>query len=69
MFKGWVILKSSLGDLRSKLYSSGSVIEETTNNLGLIQLSIQIGGDELSELEKIEGFEVLDKEIIIKEAI
>jgi len=70
LFKGWVTLEPSLGDLRSELYSSRSVIEETTNNLGLIQLSIQIGGDELSELEKIEGFEVLDKEkIIIKEAI
>ena len=63
-------LESFLGDLRSELYSSGSVIEETTNNLGLIQLSIQVGGDELSELEKIQGFEVLDKEkIITKEAI
>jgi len=70
LFKGWVTLEPSLGDLRSELYSSRSVIEETTNNLGLIQLSIQIGGDELSELKKIEGFEVLDKEkIIIKEAI
>ena len=70
LFKGWVTLESFLGDLRSELYSSGSVIEETTNNLGLIQLSLQIGGDELSELEKIEGFEVLDKEkLIIKEAI
>ena len=63
-------LESHLGDLRAELYSSGSVIEETTNNLGLIQLSLQIGGDELSELKKIEGFEVLDKEkLIIKEAI
>ena len=70
LFKGWVTLEPSLGDLRSELYSSRSVIEETINNLGLIQLSIQIGGDELSELEKIEGFEVLDKEkITIKEAI
>ena len=70
LFKGWVTLESFLGNLRSELYSSGSVIEETTNNLGLIQLSIQVGGDELSELEKIEGFEVLDKEkIITKEAI
>ena len=70
VFKGWITLEPSLGDLRSELYSSGSVIEETTNNLGLIQLSIQIGGDELSQLEKMEGFEVLDKEkIIIKEAI
>jgi len=70
LFKGWVTLESFLGDLRAELYSSGSVIEETTNNLGLIQLSLQIGGDELLELEKIEGFEVLDKEkIIIKEAI
>lgn len=70
LFKGWITLEPSLGDLRSELYSSGSVIEETTNNLGLVQLSIQIGGDELSELEKIEGFEVLDKEkTIIKEAI
>ena len=67
---GWITLEPSLGDLRSELYSSGSVIEETTNNLGLIQLSIQIGGDELSQLEKMEGFEVLAKEkIIIKEAI
>jgi len=70
LFKGWVTLESFLGDLRAELYSSGSVIEETTNNLGLIQLSLQIGGDELLELEKIEGFEVLDKEkITIKEAI
>ena len=70
LFKGWITLEPSLGDLRSELYSSGSVIEETTNNLGLIQLSIQIGGDELSQLEKMEGFEVLAKEkIIIKEAI
>ena len=69
LFKGWVTLEPSLGDLRSELYSSRSVIEETINNLGLIQLSIQIGGDELSELEKIEGFKVLDKEkITIKEA-
>ena len=70
LFKGWITLEPSLGDLRSELYSSGSVIEETTNNLGLIQLSIQVGSDELSELEKMEGFEVLDKEkITIKEAI
>ena len=70
LFKGWITLEPSLGDLRSELYSSGSVIEETTNNLGLIQLSIQVGSDELSELKKTEGFEVLDKEkITIKEAI
>ena len=70
LFKGWVILKSSLGDLRSKLYSSGSVIEETSNEAGLLQLQIEIGNDELLELESIEGFEVLDKEQInIKEAV
>ena len=70
LFKGWVILKASLGDLRSKLYSSGSVIEETSNEAGLLQLRIEIGNDELLELESIEGFEVLDKEQInIKEAV
>lgn len=70
LFKGWVILKASLGDLRSKLYSSGSVIEETSNEAGLLQLQIEIGNDELLELESIEGFEVLDKEQInIKEAV
>ena len=56
LFKGWVTLEPSLGDLRSELYSSRSVIEETTNNLGLIQLSIEIGGDELSELRKDRRF-------------
>ena len=70
LFKGWVILKASLGDLRSKLYSSGSVIEETSNKAGLLQLRIEIGNDELLELESIEGFEVLGKEQInIKEAV
>ena len=70
LFKGWVMLKASLGDLRSKLYSSGSVIEETSNEAGLLQLQIEIGNDELLELESIEGFEVLDKEQInIKEAV
>jgi GTP-binding protein HflX len=70
LFKGWVILKASLGDLRSKLYSSGSVIEETSNEAGLLQLRIEIGNDELLELESIEGFEVLDKEQInIKEVV
>ncbi len=70
LFEGKVTLHPSLGELRSELYSSGSVIQETTNNLGLIQLSIRIGTEELSEFEKIEGFEVLDKEELkIKEAI
>ncbi len=70
IYKGWVTLQPALGELRAKLYSSKSVIEETTNDAGLIQLHIEIGTDELSELKLIEGFNVLkNKELKIKEAV
>ena len=70
IYKGWVELDPALGGLRSKLYSTGSVIQETTTELGLLQLQLQVGNDELSKLKLIEGFEVInDKKIIIKEAI
>ena len=70
IYKGWVTLQPALGELRAKLYSSKSVIEETTNDAGLIQLHVEVGTDELAELKLVEGFNVLkNKELKIKEAV
>ncbi len=56
IFVGWISLKSTLGRIRSNLYSLGCVVEErTSTSLGLIQLKIKVGKDYLHELLLEEG--------------
>ena len=63
----WVIMQSSLGKMRSELYSLGKVIEERSTDSGLIQLHLEIEETQLTELLLLNGIE-LDN-TIIKEAI
>jgi|TARA_B110000438_G_scaffold290624_1_gene326571 GTP-binding protein HflX len=65
IYRGWVSMNPSLGDIRSKLYSSRSVIDETTSKSGLLQLKLEIGNDELLELKSLNGFDLLDNKITI----
>ena len=67
MVKEWVELEPSEGKTRAKLYSLGKVIEETTTELGLIQLLLEIDEKELKTLISKKGINLKIKKI--KEAI
>ena len=60
-------MEPSEGKTRAKLYSLGKVIEETTTELGLIQLLLEIDEEELKTLISKKGINLKIK--IIKEAI
>ncbi len=59
IFKGWISLEASLGSIRSKLYSMGCVLEENTNDDGLMFLNINIGNNELNNLLDIDGLNLV----------
>jgi len=63
----WIKMDTSLGNIRSKLYSLSRVIEERTTDSGLIQLHLEIGEKELNNLLSTKGIQ-LDN-TIIKETI
>ena len=67
MVKEWVELEPSEGKTSAKLYSLGKVIEETTTELGLIQLLLEIDEKELKTLISKKGINLKIKKI--KEAI
>jgi len=50
MIKEWIELQPNQGKIRSKLYSLGRVLEETTSERGLIQLQLEIDKNELNSL-------------------
>ena len=61
VFVGWISLKSSLGRVRSNLYSLGYVEEEkTSTSSGLIQLKIKMGREYLQELLLEKGVKLVD---------
>ncbi len=64
----WVSLTNDLGWLRSKLYSSGNVLEERISNKGLIELHLEIFQNDLIKLIEVEGFTLI-KAKQIQEAI
>ena len=67
MIKEWIELQPNQGKIRSKLYSLGRVLEETTSEGGLIQLQLEIDKNELNSLISNKGIELKNNKI--KEAI
>jgi len=67
MIKEWIELQPNQGKIRSKLYSLGRVLEETTSERGLIQLQLEIDKNELNSLISNKGIDVKNNKI--KEAI
>jgi len=67
MIKEWIELQPNQGKIRSKLYSLGRVLEETTSERGLIQLQLEIDKNELNSLISNKGIELKNNKI--KEAI
>ena len=67
MIKEWVELQPNQGKIRSKLYSLGRVLEETTSERGLIQLQLEIDKNELNSLISNKGIDLKNNKI--KEAI
>ena len=60
IYRGWITLDASLGNIRSKLYSMGCILEEKINNDGLMFLYINIGNNELERFTNINGFNLID---------
>jgi len=67
MVKEWIELLPNQGKIRSKLYSLGRVLEETTSETGLIQLQLEIDKNELNNLISNKGIDLKNNKI--KEAI
>jgi len=67
MIKEWIELQPNQGKIRSKLYSLGRVLEETTSERGLIQLQLEIDKNELNSLISNKGIDLKNNKI--KEAI
>lgn len=67
MIKEWIELQPNQGKIRSKLYSLGRVLEETTSKRGLIQLQLEIDKNELNSLISNKGIDLKNNKI--KEAI
>jgi len=67
MVKEWIELLPNQGKIRSKLYSLGRVLEETTSETGLIQLRLEIDKNELNNLISNKGIDLKNNKI--KEAI
>ena len=67
MIKEWIELQPNQGKIRSKLYSLGRVLEETTSERGLIQLQLEIDENELNSLISNKGIDLKNNKI--KEAI
>ena len=60
IYRGWITLDAALGNIRSKLYSMGCILEEKINNDGLMFLYINIGNNELERFTNINGFNLID---------
>ena len=60
IYRGWISLDASLGNIRSKLYSMGCILEERISETGLMYAFINIGNDELTRFTDIEGFTLID---------
>jgi GTP-binding protein HflX len=60
IYRGWITLDAALGNIRSKLYSMGCILEEKINNNGLMFLYINIGNNELERFTNINGFNLID---------
>lgn len=58
MIKEWIELQPNQGKIRSKLYSLGRVLEETTSERGLIQLQLEIDKNELNSLISNKGIDL-----------
>ena len=61
IYKGWVSLDTTLGNIRSKLYSMGCVVEEKMGKTGLMYAHINIGNEELKRFIDIKGFKVIEE--------
>jgi len=57
----WIRLNPDLGWLRSKLYSTGGVLEERISDEGLIELHLESFQNDLIKLLEIEGFTLIEK--------
>ena len=63
MIKEWIELQPNQGKIRSKLYSLGRVLEETTSERGLIQLQLEIDKNELNSLISNKGIDLKNNKI------
>ena len=63
MIKEWIELQPNQGKIRSKLYSLGRVLEETTSERGLIQLQLEIDKSELNSLISNKGIDLKNNKI------
>jgi|TARA_B110000444_G_scaffold259002_1_gene301472 GTP-binding protein HflX len=61
IYKGWVSLDTTLGNIRSKLFSMGCVVEEKMGKTGLMYAHINIGNEELKRFIDIKGFKVIEE--------
>ena len=59
-YRGWISLDASLGNIRSKLYSMGCILEEKISETGIMYALINIGNDELMRFTNIEGFTLIE---------
>ena len=67
IYRGWISLEPSLGNIRAKLFRMGCVDEEKVSDTGKIYTYIHIGQDELKSFIGIEGFALCeDKDIILE---
>ena len=65
MYKGWISLEASLGNIRSKLFRMGCVNEEKVSATGQIFAHIDIGRDELDRFIGINGFALCNEKDIL----
>tara|TARA_B100000768_G_scaffold172212_1_gene180242 strand:- start:1686 stop:2990 length:1305 start_codon:yes stop_codon:yes gene_type:complete len=62
IYRGWISLDAKLGNIRSKLYSMGCILEEKITDIGTMYISINIGNDELKRFTDMEGFNLIDED-------
>ena len=63
--KGWITLDKEDNGIREVLYSKGMVIEEGIDDLGLVQLHIEIQKDKFSELLGKKNIRITDKQEVL----
>ena len=67
IYRGWVSLEASLGNIRAKLFRMGCINKETVSPSGRIFAHINIGQDELDNFININGFALCnDKDILLE---
>ena len=62
IYRGWISLDAKLGNIRSKLYSMGCILEEKITDIGTMYISINMGNDELKRFTDMEGFNLIDED-------